>query len=345
MANQPIVVAGAGSLGQAFAGMLAESGEPVVLVASKRTAERLRQAGGIQLAGGVEKTAPVAAAPAPAGSVGLVDDPAQVMEAAGIIFTPKGHDLPEMAKALAHVKTDWVLGLQNGVVKNEVLASVFGQDKVIGASTIMIAGRLEDGRIALTSPGTTYVGEISKQKSQRVEDLAAKLNAAGLPTLIAEDILSVEWSKVCNAVGAFSTTVLTRVPAMRMMASAELAHAFISLAKEAADIARASGVEVGDYQGFSIKSYTQGTIDEGVQAITEHRARMASSGAFRAPTSVPPALTSMQQDLVAGRAMEVEEIYGDLVERAQKLGVPVPRLELARDLLRAINASQQAERA
>lgn len=338
--NAPIVIAGAGSIGQAFAGLLADTGETVLLVASKRTSDKLRQAGGIEIAGSVNKTIPIAAQAA-AGTVGVTNDPSSVSEAEGIIFSPKGHDLPGMAQALKHVKTGWVLGLQNGIVKNEVLGEAFGEDKVVGAATLMIVARLDDGRIALASPSRTFIGEVDGSKSERVEQLGAKLNAAGIPTNVEDNIRSVEWSKACNAVGAFSTTVLTRLPAMRMMASTDSSRAFVSLSKEAREIARASGVEVGDYQGFAIGSYTKGTIDEGVQAMMEHRAKMAASG-FHMPDNIPPARTSMQQDVEAGRAMEVEEIFGDLVERGHKLGVPVPRLELARDLLRAINGGQQA---
>ena len=51
----------------------------------------------------------------------------------------------------------------------------------------------------------------------------------------------------------------------------------------------------------------------------------------------PESRTSMYQDLLAGRPMEVEAIYGDAVARAERVGVAVPRLTLARDLLRAID--------
>jgi len=124
--SRPIVVVGAGGLGQPIAALLADNGEPIVLLATKSSAERLRAAGAIELIGVVEKKVPVGSPPAPKGSVGLTDDPSSIREAQGIIFTTKGHHLPPVAGALGHVETDWVLGLQNGVVKNEVLAGVFG---------------------------------------------------------------------------------------------------------------------------------------------------------------------------------------------------------------------------
>jgi len=333
--SKPIVVVGAGGLGQPIAALLADHGEAVVLLATKGSADRLRGAGAIELIGVVEKNVPVAAPPAPQRSVGLTDDPRSIKEAQGLIFTTKGHHLPQVAGALGHVETGWVLGLQNGIVKNEVLAGVFGWEKVLGAATIIASGRLPDGRVALSIPSTTYIGELSGGSSTRVEEIMGKLNEAGLPTLGADDIRSVEWSKACNAVGGFATTVLGRG---FMFRSPDAARAFVGLAKEVAEIAAASGVQVGDFRGFSIKSYVSGTIDEGVAAMMEHRSRMP---AMQLPPGVPPPMTSMQRDLENGRTMEVEEIFADLAERAQNLGVATPRLELVRDLMRGINSAQQ----
>jgi ketopantoate reductase len=44
----------------------------------------------------------------------------------------------------------------------------------------------------------------------------------------------------------------------------------------------------------------------------------------------------MTQDLLAGRSLEAEEIFGDLVERATRAGVPAIRLTLVRDLCRGL---------
>jgi phosphoglycerate dehydrogenase-like enzyme len=55
-----IAIVGAGSLGQAFAGLLTASGQPVTLLTSPRTAARLGQAGRIRLRGAVTADVPVA---------------------------------------------------------------------------------------------------------------------------------------------------------------------------------------------------------------------------------------------------------------------------------------------
>lgn len=45
----------------------------------------------------------------------------------------------------------------------------------------------------------------------------------------------------------------------------------------------------------------------------------------------------MQHDVVSGRALEVDQIFGDLVRRAEDVGVTVPRLTLIRDILRGLS--------
>jgi ketopantoate reductase len=45
----------------------------------------------------------------------------------------------------------------------------------------------------------------------------------------------------------------------------------------------------------------------------------------------------MAHDVVSGRALEVDQIFGDLVRRAEDVGLAVPRLTLIRDILRGID--------
>src|SRR5438045_7242253 len=95
---------GAGSLGQAFAGLVAASGQPVTLLATSGSAARLLDAGRVHLRGAVEHDVAVARAPAPAGVVGVTTDPRDLPRSTGLIFATKGHHLPE---AIEHVRTVW----------------------------------------------------------------------------------------------------------------------------------------------------------------------------------------------------------------------------------------------
>jgi 2-dehydropantoate 2-reductase len=325
---------GAGALGQAFAALLATSGQPVTLLATPATAARLLEAGAIRLRDVVTLEIPVAAPPAPAGQVGLTADPSRLPRGAGVLFTTKGHQLEAAARAVraawpaADDDAAWVAGVQNGLVKDDVLAEAFGPERVVAAVTILGAVRQDDGQVAVASLGSTYLGEPDGRRSARVDDALARLGKAGIPAEAPADIRSVLWSKACNAAGVFGVSVLARCSAPRMFADPDLIRAYLPLVRETAAIAAAHGVPVGDYTNFPIRTYVSHPDEETV-------ARLAGRGFLSAATSKGvEMLPSMTQDFVAGRAIEVDEVFGDLVDRAERAGVAVPRLRLVRDLLR-----------
>ena len=89
-----LALVGAGSLGQAFAALLARNGQPVTLLATPATLGRLRESGGIRLRGVVTLDVPVAAAPAPAGTVGVTADPADAAARRGTPVRDEGSPAP-----------------------------------------------------------------------------------------------------------------------------------------------------------------------------------------------------------------------------------------------------------
>jgi 2-dehydropantoate 2-reductase len=335
--NCPLVVVGAGSLGQAFAGLLAHSGQPVLLLATPRTAQHLFEQRGVRLSGAVALHVPVALDPAPRGSITLATDARTIPAAAGVIFTTKGHQLAAASQAVQSAwrptPEAWVAGVQNGLAKDDVLAEVFGPHRVVGGVTILGAQRGPHS-VYIGSLGQTFFGEFDQTPSQRVRSAVAALEASGIPTEVAPSIHSVLWSKACNAAGVFGVSVLTRLSAQRMNGSPHLVRAYLALVRETAAIAHHLGVALGDYPGFPIQTY----LDQPDEATVDYL-----TGAVRAhplPPGQPETYPSMTQDLLAGRGLEVEDVFADLVRRGERAGMPVPRLRLVRDLLRGLDELQ-----
>jgi 2-dehydropantoate 2-reductase len=341
-----LALVGAGSLGQAFAALLARSGQPVTLLATPGTLKRLGDAGTIRLRGVVTLDVPVAPAPAPAGVVGLTGDPADLTRGAAVLFATKGHQLREAA---THVRAAWpragdaaawVGGLQNGMAKDDVLAGIFGSDRLVGAVTILGGERRPDGEIAVASLGCTYLGELgtgTAEPTPRVLDAVARLRAAGIPVEAPPDIRPVLWSKACNAAGVFGVTSVLRISTPRLFRDPHLIRAYLELVRETAAIAAAHGVPVGDYTNFPIRTYVTRSDEETVAALSQQALLSpATSGGVES-------FASMTQDLRAGRAIEVDDVFADLVERGEHAGVAVPRLRLVRDFLRGLDPGHQAD--
>jgi len=330
--SAPLALVGAGALGQTFAGLLARSGQAVTLLATPRTAARLLDVGLIRLHGAVTADVPVAPAPASPGRVGIITAAAQLPPGAGLIFLTKGHQLPDAIAAVraawpaSRDDAAWVTGFQNGMATERLLTEAFGAGRVVGGATILSGERGAAGDVAVTSLGATYLGELAGGTSARVARAIDTLTRAGLPATAPDDIRSVLWSKACNAAGVFGVSVLARTPASHIFADQNLLRAYLALVRETAAIGTAHGSTVGNYPNFPpIRTYVTRSEAETLAAIPP------------GPLPRGGSLPSMTQDLLGGRPLEVEAVFGDLVERAAQVSVPVPHLTLVRDLLRGLD--------
>jgi 2-dehydropantoate 2-reductase len=323
-----LAVVGAGSLGQTYAALLSAAGHTVAVVATPQTATDLLAAEAIKLSGVIQMSVPVTAkVPAPAGAVSVTTDAASIPAHCGVVFATKAHQLQRAIEGAAALPTiAWACGVQNGVVKDTSLAEAYGRERVVGSSTILGARRITNGDVTVTALGTTYFGEVGGGASARAQSIAAAFTDARIPSIAVDDIDSVIWSKACNATGAFGVSVLTGPEAPLIGYDPDLMRAFLSLVRETAAVAAALGHPVGNYDGLPpVRTWVERDVEEIVAELSP-------------PPSGETVRTypSMLQDLMAGRAMEVEEVFGAIVAQGEAHDIPVPRLTFVRDLLRGL---------
>jgi 2-dehydropantoate 2-reductase len=314
-----ILIVGPGSLGSVFAALLHRAGNEVILLGRRAGVERLRREG-VALIGleEVREMVPVTADPADVGPVDL------------LLLCTKAIETEETLAALRHVDAHTVASLQNGVIKERLLAAAFGPKTVLGAATMLGAERLADGTVDFTARGTTYLGEADGTVSDRLGSIVATLDDAGLPAQALADVDTAIWSKACLAVGAFAISVLTHMPVVHIFADPQLAGAMADLLAEAAAVAAAAGHPVRDFPGMRVASWAH----DPRHVVLEDMARRAAEMAV-APRVVR---VSMLQDLLAGRPLEVEEVYGGFLQTARTLGLETPRLSFVFSLLTGISA-------
>jgi 2-dehydropantoate 2-reductase len=304
--------------------LLAGAGERVTLYSTPRSAHRLRAAGAIRLVGALQATAQLGD-----GRVKLTTEAADLPGDSAVLFTTKGQDLVGAVDAVhTAIGRDvaWVGGVQNGVLKDDVLTDAFGRARVLGTATIFGAARLDDGSVEVMSPGATYVGELDGGLSDRARQTARTLEAAGIPTQAREDMPSVLWSKACNATGVFGVAVLARASNERLFSSPYLMRAYLTLVRETARVAAAYGVTVGDFTGFPpIRTFVERDVQATLDLIDPTRAVGSNNYA------------SMTRDLLEGQPLEVDAVFGDIVDRADRKGVHVPGLRLTRDIIRGLD--------
>lgn len=313
-----IAILGAGSLGLLVSGHLARTGNDVVVVGKPEQSALLREKG-------IEVSGPNPFQVAVQG----VSSGVELGSADYLIVLVKARQTLEALDRVSGAKFGAVLSLQNGMAKNGQLAERYGWPMVIGATTILGATLLEPGRTHNTMAGMTYLGELDGSRSERADRLAAAFNEAGLKTEVPESILSAEWSKLCQIVPAALLSSASRLEYYKVCKSRDLAELFIAITHECVSVARAEGVEVNDYPGFTIRTLSQASFQEGVEMILARGANLEKMG----QTSVR---ISMLQDLLKGRKTEVEETAGYVARKAREHGIAAPNVEFGYRLVRGV---------
>ena len=317
-----IVILGAGALGTVLGAHLAKAGEDVTLIARGHRAAYLQEHGAT-ITGLVDFTVPVT----------VVTDPHQVQEADVLIITVKTYDMEPALASVKHLQAGSVLSIQNGVLKDEQLASIFGWEKVLGATAAFSAEVLPTGTVRFTGNQGFYLGELPEGTSERVQSLAATLDRAGIQSQVSSSIQSIEWSKYVILVGGMALAVLTRLETYKFLQDPHTASVSASLLHEMVQSARARGIALEDIPIFAAKTLSQLSLDDTVA----HMRQQGDWFASQAPTHK----VSILQDVERGKRLEVEEILGYAVRQGVELGVPTPTLDTCYKLIAGINSHLQ----
>jgi 2-dehydropantoate 2-reductase len=238
----------------------------------------------------------------------------------------------DMAAALAgidHIDVTSVLSVQNGVLKNEQLAEVYGKEKVLGAAAFFSGELLADGSARFTLNRSFSIGELPKGTSQRVHDIVGSLEKAGIHAEAVPYIQTIEWSKFIAWIGFMALAVLTRVETQRFLSDADTATVGIRAMREAAALADALLIPLEDAPPIPVKTIAQSDEQEAVRALLQVGSLMRANA--------PGHRVSTLQDLERGKRLEVEETLGYVVRRAGEKNIDVPTIETCYRLISGIN--------
>jgi 2-dehydropantoate 2-reductase len=324
-----VVVLGAGGVGSVIVGYLARAGYDVVMLARPGHAAVVQQEG--LWVSGLERFHVRAPAFADAKDLHTADM---------LIITVKTKDMARALAGVAHMQVGGVASLQNGVVKNEQIAAVFGWDKVVGATTMIGASLLRDGEVEYTLDGVTFFGELDNRQSERVKNIVEMFVKSGLKSAVADDIESVEWTKQAFQNPFAPLSAMTRLPVHLVWSSPQLAALSVHMFREVTAVAKARGVSLSQHPAwslFNIAIWRDAPFNDAVKMITDVGARVAAT----ARTHIIP---SMLQDVLAGKQTEIEETVGYVMKEGQRLGIPVPYTEFAYRAVKAIEENYSGRR-
>ena len=200
-----------------------------------------------------------------------------------------------------------ILTLQNGLGADELLAALFGAERILGGLCFIACNRVAPGEVVCFHPGSMTLGEFGRPAGDRVRALAAQYEQAGVTCSVVDNFREARWRKLVWNVPFNGLTLATGLTTDRLLADPHLAAEVRALMEEVAAGARAQNMDIPE-------ALLQELLD-----LTP------TLGAYK-PSSL--------LDWLAGREVEVEAIWGEPLRRAKAAGACTPRLALLYALLR-----------
>jgi 2-dehydropantoate 2-reductase len=301
-------ILGAGALGTILGAHLSRSGHDVAMIARGDRARVIRQRGLV-----VSGLASFEARPA------VIDDPQDVPETDTLIVATKAIGTAETLASVAHVRLQNALSLQNGVIKDELLARAFRPSRVLGAMADFSGELLASGDVQFTRNAGLYLGEAAGATSSRAEEIAKLVDAAGVRCEATPDIRTREWSKFAGWIPMFLVAVLTRQLTWKFLTDPQTAVVVVRIARETAALAAALKIELVDMSPLPVPSIVKGSDERAIEIV-----RGVGKTFFE---KSPEHRMSAQQDVLRGSRLEYAETVGYALEKGRELGVPMPTLD------------------
>lgn len=291
-----LLVVGAGSTGGYIGARLIEAGRDVTFLARPARATQLREQG-------LRVESPLGNAAVAAKVVtadGLDADYDAILLAVKTFQLDAA--LADFAPAVGG--RTMILPVLNGMRHTDKLAERFSSRNLVGCAFKVATELAGDGRIVQLNPSQDFAyGELDGSVSPRIHVLDEFMRGATIGARLSPNIRREMWEKwiLLAAIGAI--TCLMRGTIGEIEASPGGARLAMQLLDEVIAVIRAVGVPPSD--GFVTAT------------------RFVMTGKASGLTS------SMYRDLKAGRAVESENILGDLVRYAQTSSIATPLLDAA----------------
>ncbi|MBI5445367.1 MAG: 2-dehydropantoate 2-reductase [Deltaproteobacteria bacterium] len=306
-----ITVVGGGAMGCLFGGCLSRAGDDVVLVDAWRDHVELLNRRGLWLWEGSERREiPVRAE--------LPGSPLRRAEL--VLFLVKAYRSEEAAAQVPDLlePAGLALTLQNGLGSADVLAARVGRERVLVGVTAQGATVLGPGEIRHGGTGETLVGAYAPNHASNAgaSRAAEAFGRANLPARATSEVWPAVWKKLAVNCGINAVTALAGIRNGRIPEIPEAAAVLEDAVHEAAAVARAAGVDLGD----------PGALVDHVLAVARATAANRSS---------------MGQDVDRRSPTEIDFINGAVVREGRKHGVPTPVNATLARLVKAVESGFQ----
>jgi 2-dehydropantoate 2-reductase len=248
--------------------------------------------------------------------------------------TTANDQFPKLLPPLVGPQTA-VITLQNGLGNTEQLARLFPPDQILSGLCFVCLNRVEPGVVQHLKYGTIVLGEFQRPPGPRIQKLAEMFRDATVPCKVTDNLARAQWEKLVwnipfNGLGVAGVvgyeTLATRhpPPATRHSIGPVLTTDKLLADPRWKQLLRDLMLEViaaAGALGFEIPvAYAEEQIE-----------RTRTMAAYKASTLL---------DFELGRPLELESMFLEPLRRAQKAGVPVPRMAALCQVLQQLDETR-----
>lgn len=297
-----IGIIGTGAVGGYFGAKLIKAGYHVIFIGSHESTEIIKQQGLYinSRQGDIKIDNP-----------NIYYDFEEIKDADIILLCTKAYNTLGIAKALKNKISDKpiIISLQNGVENEMILASIFGEKRIIAASIYLSAASISPGIIDHAGSGKIILGELNQEITPRLKELEQLFLKANIPTSTSNNLIKDMWKKLIINSAYNGFTALIGKSLKDINSVEEARQSYFDVLKEGQMIANAEGINISNEEIEQVF----GMLNQEV-FIT-----------FKSSTL---------QDLEKHKPLEIDSIQGAIIKTAEKHGIKAPLNNLVYSLLK-----------
>jgi len=286
-----IGIMGTGGVGGYLGGLLVRAGFDVHFVARGKHLRTIQDEG-LQVISGQGSYRVRVHATADPDDIGPVDL---------LLFCVKSYDTAEVAQLIAPMVEDetMILTIQNGIDNLEKLVELYEESRVLGGTAFIEVSIASPGVIVHTgSPGRLTFGELSGERTERVERVAEAFKKAHIDVEVSPHIVRVLWSKFLFICGVHGVCTLSRSPLGMTLSYPDTRQLLQGVMKEVEMLARHRGIDL-----------EENVVEESIALAESYNKEFKPS---------------MLRDLEWRKPMEINAINGLVVKMGQEAGIATP---------------------
>jgi 2-dehydropantoate 2-reductase len=176
-----------------------------------------------------------------------------------VIIATKIQHTEEAVRSIIHLLNEdsFVLSLQNGF-NEELIASIIGADRTIGALPDYGGAYVDPGHIEYVHEGPVYIGELNGKVTERIKELK-RLFEYNTNCIITDDLYARTWAKSIYSSQIVTSALVDESSVMRSEKAKRVAGACV---REILQLSMVMGIKIPDGDFFEPELYLPKTSED-----------------------------------------------------------------------------------